>query len=323
MRTRPHHPVRAAVVAAALLACALLAGCGQSMEGTAAAAEPTASAPPAVPELSQAEWKSLAYGPAGCESRESWVSQGLAASAWDDWPIVIHAGDLTGDGRAEVVAQLVCPHPASTPAQVLVAFEFSEETPELLAVLRSDLYFPDSEVTVHEGSLVLDGQTIAEDDPYCCPGHWGHVEYEWTGGAFVVTEQVQALTTQAWADVRLPDGEHTGIIRAVTEDHVYIDQVEWFRGADAQRACAEDGAEAGYDDWCVNSYARNTDDRVVGLPVADGADARYWDDGVGREVIADHVSELAGTGAVATRSDSWSYWSFLVDDGEVTSMRRI
>ena len=28
--------------------------------------------------------------------------------------------------------------------------------------------------------------TVAGDDPYCCPGHWGTVTYDWDGRAFVV-----------------------------------------------------------------------------------------------------------------------------------------
>jgi hypothetical protein len=327
MRCRPTRRTRAAVVAAALLGCGLLAGCGpEATDGTAAAAEPTASAEPtapAVPELSPAEWKALAYEPAGCESRDAWVSRGLPATAWDGWPIVTHAGDLTGDSRTGVVVQVVCPHATSTWPQVLVAFEVVNQTPELLAALHTDLFFPEADVTLDEGTLTLDGPTIAEDDPFCCPSHWGQVTYEWTDGGFVATEQVEALTTQPWSVERLSNGEHAGIIRAVTDDRVYVDMIEWFRGEDAQRACAEDGGEAGLDDWCINTYARNTGDLVVELPVADHAGARYWDDGAGREVIAQHVSELAGTGAVATRSDSWTYWSFLVRDGEVTAMKRI
>jgi hypothetical protein len=321
MRTRLIRRTREGAVAAAVLTCVLLTGCApETVQGPAAAAEPT---PQTVPELSPAEWKALAYEPAGCDSKEAWVEQGLPVTAWDDWPIVTHTGDLTADGRPEVVAQLVCPHATSTWAQVLVAFEFPRGTPELLAVLSSDLFFPESDVTIDEGTLTVDGPTIAEDDPFCCPGHWGHVVYQWTDDDFVVTGQVQALTTQPWSAERLPAGEHFGIIRAVTSDHVYVDMVEWFRGEDARQACAEDGGEAGYADWCINKYARNTSDQVVALPVADDAGARYWDDGVGREVTADHVSELAGTGAVATRADSYSYWSFLIRDGEVTGMRRI
>lgn len=321
MRTRPARRTRGTVVAAALSACALLTGCGaETMDRAAAAAEPTAAA---VPELTPAEWKELAYEPAGCDSRASWVSQGWPAGVWDDWPIDTFAGDLTDDGSAEVVVQVVCPRATSTGAQVLVAFEVGGKTPEPLAVIRSDLFFPESEVTVDEGTLTLDGPTIAEDDPYCCPAHWGHVVYEWSDGAFVVTEQVEALTTQPWSDEPMPAGEHFGIIRAVTKDHVYVDLIEWFRGEDARQACAEDGGEPGAGDWCVGTYARNPSDLVVAVPAADDAGARYWDDGVGRVVTVDHVSALAGTGAVATRASSWTYWSLLVRDGEVTGMQRV
>lgn len=321
MRTRPARRTRDAVVAAALSACTLLTGCGsESMDRAAAAVAPTTSA---APELTPAEWKALAYGPAECESREEWVSRGLPADAYDDWQIDTVAGDLTGDGTAEVVVQVLCPRATSTGAQVLVAFEVLDETPELLSVIHSDLFFPRSEVTVDEGTLTLDGATIAEDDPYCCPGHWGHVVYEWSDGAFVVTEQVEALTTQPWSEERLPAGEHFGIIRAVTEDHVYVDMIEWFRGEDARQACAEDGGEPGAGDWCLGTYARNPSDEVVAVPVADDAGAEYWDDSVGRVVTADHVSELAGTGAVATSASSYTYWSFLVRDGEVTGMKRV
>ncbi|MCA0144334.1 LppP/LprE family lipoprotein [Blastococcus sp. LR1] len=320
------HWTRAVPLTAALLAVAVLSGCSEERLDADQLEElltlPTTTA---LPELSQTEWKELAYGPAGCESRESWTADGLGAATWDEATVEVHAGDLTGDEQPEAVIQLVCPYITSTWPQTLVVFDVQEETPQLLDVVGDEFYFVGAAVTIDDSLLTVEGRTTGEDDANCCPSHWGQVTYEWAYGRFTPTEQVEVLSTQPISAEPLEDGEHVGIIRGVTDDSVYVDLLDWITGpAAVKEACLADGLElGGAGGWCTEYYGRNPSDEVRKVPTAEGAGASYWDDSQGRNVTVDDIADLAGTGVVATRADSYSYFGFRVRDGEVLDMQRI
>jgi hypothetical protein len=322
----PRRWTRALPVVTTLVAVAALSGCGgDRVDGDELGTLFSRPAEAALPELSQAEWKELAYEPVGCESRESWIAYGTDGSLWDEATVDVHAGDLTGDGRPEAVIQLVCPHRASSPPQTLVVFDVSEGDPDLLAVLDDELHFVSATVAIDDERLTVDGRTRSDDEPNCCPSHWGRVTYEWAHGGFVPTEVVEVLGTSGISAEPLEDGRHVGIIRAVTEDDVYVDLLDWIDDADEVReACLDDGLElGGAGGWCTEYYGRNPSDEVVQVPTADGAGASYWADDLGRTVTVDAIADLAGSGAVSTRSDSYTYFEFRVRDGEVTGMQRV
>ncbi len=292
----------------------LLAG-GAALGGCAAGGPGQAE----VPTLSL-DWKALAYAAAGCPSRESWVADGLPAAGWDAATVATSHADLTGDGTAETVVVAGCASAASEPGEAVVVFDVSRGEPAALGVLGEGIRFQRPTVTADGAALTVAGPAPADDDPTCCPAHWASVTYSWTGSAFVLADRVAVRTTRPVVDGGPADGQHVGVLRAVTTDTVYVDLVEWFEGPDAADACAADGVHDNGWEQCGAYYARDVDDEVTALPVRAGAPASYIDTWSAEAVDVASVAALAGTPAVSDGADEHSYVRLTVAGGQVTAV---
>ncbi|WP_029431585.1 hypothetical protein [Blastococcus sp. URHD0036] len=291
---------------------AVLGGCTTGVSGQATD----------VPDVSP-DWKSLAYGAAGCASRADWVADGLPAASWDELTVATSRADLTGDGTDEVLVLAACPSAVSEPGQDVVVFDVSRGEPAALDVLGEGIPFFDAALTTGAGTLTVTGRAAGSDDPTCCPGHWASVTYDWTGTGFRLDEQISVRTTQPVVADRLSDGRHVGFLRAVTADAVYVDLVDWFEGPAAAAACAEDGVADNGWEQCSAYYARDVDDRVTAVPVRSGADASYVDPWTAEEVGVASVAALAGTAAVSDDAGEHSYMRLTVAGGEVVSVEGV
>lgn len=294
----------------------LLAG-GAALGGCAVGGQ-AGTAEPGTPDLAL-DWKALAYGAADCASRDEWVADGLPAADWDGRTVTSSTADLTGDGTAEVVVVAACPSAASEPGEGVVVLDVSRGEPVTLGVLGEGVAFQGATVSARDRSLTVSGPAAAGADPTCCPAHWASLTYSWTGSAFVLAEEVAVPTTRPVAAADLPDGEHVGFVRAVTDGAVYLDPVEWFEGADAAAACAADGVADNGWEQCSAYHARDVDDQVVVLPVRAGAAASYVDPWTAEVVEVDSVAELAGTPAVSAPGEH-AYVRLTVAGGEVTAV---
>ena len=266
------------------------------------------------------DWKALAYVAAGCASRDEWLADGLPAGEWDGPAVRTSTTDLTGDGTAEMLVVAACPSAASEPGEVVVVLDVSRGEPATVAVLGEGIAFRGATVSAAGGSVTVSGAATAGGDPTCCPGHWASVRYAWAGSAFVLAERVAVPTTSPVAAADLPDGEHVGVVRALTADTVYVDLVEWFEGADAAAACAADGVHDNGWEQCGVYHVRDADDRVSALPVRPGASASYVDPWTAESVDVPSVAALAGTPAVSDAPGSSSYVRLTVAGGEVTGL---
>lgn len=265
------------------------------------------------------DWKALAYGAAGCASRDEWVADGLPAADWDERTVATSTADLTGDGTAEVLVVAACPSVASEPGERVVVLDVSRGEPATLGVLGEGIAFQGATAGTHGRSLTVAGPAAAGADPTCCPGHWASLTYSWSGSAFVLAEEVAVPTGHPVVAADLPDGEHVGLVRAVTGSAVYVDLVEWFEGAEAAAACAADGVADNGWEQCSAYYARDVDDRVGVLPVRVGAPASYVDPWTAEVVEVASVAELAGTPAVSGPGEH-AYVRLTVAGGEVTAL---
>jgi hypothetical protein len=291
---------------------AVLGGCTTGVSGQAID----------VPDVSP-DWKSLAYGAAGCASRADWIADGLPAASWDELIVTPSRADLTGDGTDEVLVLAACPSAVTEPGQDVVVFDVSRGEPATLDVLGEGIRFFDATLSTDGGTLTVAGRAAGSDDPTCCPGHWASVTYDWTGTAFRLDEQLAVRTTQPVVADRLSDGRYVGVVRAVTDDTVYVDLVDWFEGPAAAAACAEDGVHDNGWEQCSAYYARDVDDRVTVVPVRAGAAASYIDPWSADEVDVASVAALAGTDAVSDDADEHSYMRLTVAGGEVVSIAGI
>jgi hypothetical protein len=287
---------------------AVLGGCATGGTGQADA-----------PQVSL-DWKALAYGAAGCASRDEWVADGLPGASWDELTVATSSADVTGDGTAEVLAVTACPSAASEPGQGVVVFDVSRGEPATLGVLGEGIAFQGATVATADRSLTVSGPSAFGDDPTCCPAHWAAVTYDWTGSSFVLAEQVAVPTARPVTAADLPDGQHVGVVRALTSSTVYVDLVEWFEGADAAAACAADGVHDNGWEQCGAYYARDVDDAVSTLPVRPGASASHVDPWTAEVVEVGSVAALAGTSAVSDAPGEHSYVRLTVAGGEVTAV---
>jgi hypothetical protein len=321
------HPPRGRTLPALVLtAClvVLLAGCDAGMQpapaGKAALEKPAVAAP-AADRSARVDWKSAAYSALGCLTRTEWVAEGLTAEAWDAQTVRTTFADVTGDGTDEALVQATCPAAVSTRADHVVVLDVTTSEPALLGVLGDDLFHPQADVATHGTTVTLSGPTVAGDDPYCCPGHWGTVTYAWDGAAFVVRSSSEVPGTQPTSD-QLADGEHVGVLLSVGDDEVSVLVVDFFEGADAVTACREDGVRVGDTAWCNEYYARDGG-RTTTVPVSASASLGYLDLGTMRTVAVDDVAALAGTYWVSADPESAGYTRFRTVDGEITAMESI
>jgi hypothetical protein len=315
----------------ALLACSaalLLSGCSPAEQQAApgkAQEKPDAVAVtvPAADDAAARDWKSAAYRAVGCSTRAAWVSEGLPADAWDGAAVRTTSTDVTGDGTDEVLVQLTCPAAVSTPADHVVVFAGTGGEPTLLGVLGDDLFFPQADVTTDGATVSLSGPTVADDDPYCCPGHRGTVTYAWDGTRFVVASRSEVPGTRPVSDAWPADGEHVGVLLSVGDDVVTVLVVDFFEGADAAAACREDGVAGTGTAWCTEYYVRERDEEAVTLPVSPSASLSYLDLLTMETVAIDDVAALTGTYWVSEDPEGAGYSRFRTEAGVITELASV
>jgi hypothetical protein len=266
------------------------------------------------------DWKSVAYGPAGCASRAEWVAEGWSGADWDDRTVTTSRADVTGDDVSEVLVVVACPSAASEPGESVVVLDVSRGEPTALGVLGGDLRLQGATVTTDGTTVTVAGPAGGGEDPACCPGHWASAGYSWTGSRFAPAGSLQVPTTRPVVAGGVADGEHVGLLRAVTADTVYVDLVEWFEGADAAAACAADGVQDNGWEQCGTYHVRDVDDAVRVLPVGAGAAASYVDPWTAEVVAVGTVGALAGTPAVSDAPGEHAYVRLTVAGGEVVTV---
>ncbi|MBJ7452952.1 MAG: hypothetical protein JHC71_12850 [Blastococcus sp.] len=322
------HSPRGRILPALVLAAGslvLLAGCDagtQTAPAGKAAVEKPAVAAPVADGSARVDWKSAAYSALGCVTRTGWVAEGLPAEAWDAQTVRTTFTDVTGDGTDEALVQATCPAAVSTRADHVVVLDVTTAPPALLGVLGEDLFHPQADVTTGGTSVTLSGPTVAGDDPYCCPGHWGTVTYAWDGAAFVVRSRSEVPGTQPADGDELPDGEHVGVLLSVGDDEVSVLVVDFLEGADALTACREDGVPVRDTAWCNEYYVRDGG-RTTTVAVSASASLRYLDLATMRDVAVDDVAALAGTYWVSADPEGAGYTRFRTVDGVITAMESI
>lgn len=316
--------------ASAVAACSavlLLAGCEAEPRTDAPVADKAAVekpvAAPVADSVVRIDWKSAAYAALECTSRTEWLAEGLPAAAWDDETVRTTAADVTGDGADELLVQATCPAAVSTRADLVVVFGVGGASPQLLGVLGDDLFHPQAALSVDGTAVTLSGPTVAGDDPYCCPGHWGTVTYAWDGARFAVVSRSELPGTAPAAPDALADGEHVGVLLSVGRDEVVVDVVEWFEGPAAASACREDGVPVEETAWCTQYYVRGAGDGGATVPVSEDAALSYLDLGTMQPVTVGDVAELAGTPWVSENPDAAGYTRFRTVDGVVTELAGI
>jgi len=113
------------------------------------------------------------------------------------------------------------------------------------------------------------------------------------------------------------DGDVYGFIRAVDPQtrEITLDKIDYFTGAAAQQACAEDGVQSQGDNWCTGYYYRNVNPAL--RVVAVSPDATIVTLNGATEVPSDLV-------AVAARiSGHGNTYHLTVTDGVVTELREM
>ncbi len=325
------HPSRR-LRTAALVVCGavlLLAGCAAESQpplpGAAPPAGPAAAplAAPVVATTGSPDWKSLAYLALDCTTRAKWVAEGLPGEAWDAETVRTTFADVTGDGTDEALVQLTCPAAASTPAEHVVVLDLTAARPAPLGVLGDDLFHPQADVSPDGTAITLSGPTVAGDDPYCCPGHWGSVTYAWDGRSFVVETASEVPGTRPAGGAPLADGEHVGVLLSVAPDQVTVLVVDWFEGAAAAAACRADGVPDQGTAWCNEYYVRAGGEQTATLPVTASASLSHLDLDTMDAVAIDDVAELAGTYWVSENPEAAGYTRFRTEDGEITALESI
>jgi hypothetical protein len=115
-------------------------------------------------------------------------------------------------------------------------------------------------------------------------------------------------------------GEVYGFLTAVdpARSEVTLDKIDWFTGAAAQQACAEDGVTGTDNNRCIGWYYRNKNPalRVVAVaPDAAISTLNGGTHGVPGDLVA-VAAQLAGTGDRAP-------WRLVVTDGRVTELQQV
>ena len=114
-------------------------------------------------------------------------------------------------------------------------------------------------------------------------------------------------------------GEVYGFITAVdvAKSQLTLDKVDWFTGAAAQQACAEDGVTQTDNNWCTGYYYRNVNPalRVVAVDPTATIGTLEGSQSVPSDLstVASRVGATGGT----------SPYHLVVTDGVVTDLREI
>jgi hypothetical protein len=112
-------------------------------------------------------------------------------------------------------------------------------------------------------------------------------------------------------------GEVHGFLTAidVAGRTVTLDRIDWFTGADARRACAEDGVTDTSNNWCTGYYWRNRNPTLRTVAVSPDATI----------TVLDGSASVSGTLArVAQRiGQATSTYLLVVTDGRVTELHEM
>ena len=112
-------------------------------------------------------------------------------------------------------------------------------------------------------------------------------------------------------------GEQYGFITAVDvpAGTISLDRIAWFTGADAQKACAEDGVTDTSNNWCTGYYWRNNNPALRTLAVSPDATITVLD---GSASVPGSLDKVAQRITQAT-----STYRLVVTDGRVTELHEM
>jgi hypothetical protein len=97
-----------------------------------------------------------------------------------------------------------------------------------------------------------------------------------------------------------------------------FDQLQWFWGAAAHRACVEDGETIGDFEWCHDYYYRNHSTYLRTLPVSRGASLTWLPP---RDTRTPQKLTLTQLARVVAGKPS-RYWVLTIRDGRVVALRQ-
>ena len=135
--------------------------------------------------------------------------------------------------------------------------------------------------------------------------------------AAVTTLTVTAVTTASAPPATDLSGEQYGFVTAVdvAAGTLSLDRIAYFTGAEAQKACAEDGVTDTSNNWCTGYYWRNNNPALRTLAVSPDATI----------TVLDGSASVPGSLAqVATRiTRATSTYRLVVTDGRVTELHEM
>ena len=112
-------------------------------------------------------------------------------------------------------------------------------------------------------------------------------------------------------------GEVHGFLTAVdvAGRTVTLDKIDWFTGADAQRACAEDGVTDTTNNWCTGYYWRNRNPALRTVGVSPDATITVLDGSASVPGSLARVAQRIG--------QAMSTYQLVVTDGRVTELHEM
>ena len=135
------------------------------------------------------------------------------------------------------------------------------------------------------------------------------------------TQSLPATATTTASAIPTTDlsGEVYGFITAVdlAKSQITLDKADWFTGAAAQQACAEDGVTQTDNNWCTGYYYRNVNPALRVVAVGPGATISTLD---GAQSVPSDLSTVASRVGV---TGGMSPYRLVVTDGAVTDLREI
>ena len=117
-------------------------------------------------------------------------------------------------------------------------------------------------------------------------------------------------------------GEVYGFIRGVdvAQSQLTLDKVDWFRGADAEQACAVDGVPDGrrLDGWCSVYYYRNVNPKLRVVSVSPDAAITTL---AGTTPVSEDLQALADR--VGSQAGEYHPYRITVTDGAIVELTQI
>lgn len=112
-------------------------------------------------------------------------------------------------------------------------------------------------------------------------------------------------------------GEVHGFVTAVdpARSQLTLDKIDWFTGAAAQQACAEDGVTDTSNNWCTGYYWRNRNPLLRTVPVSPDATITVLD---GARSVPGSLSSVADRIARST-----STYRLIVQNGQVVELHEM